>query len=289
MKNRFITILLYGLYAVFALGVFLYLRFPSELIKKVLSAQVQQIDPLAQLNTDDVSLTIPPGLKLAPLAVSYADIPILHLDRLKITPSLFSLLQNNKRFAFKGVVGDGEIFGQADTSVEHNGLQAQGVVNLARVPLQFLEIINRYQGFKPDGEMDAKINFDTSRGAGTADVNLEISPASIAMDPPLMGLATLEFNRIKAQLTVSPRMAQIRSCEASGDQLDGKLTGSIVFRQPLRESRVTLSLTLKPQPGFIADHKNDMIGGMLASGTAQTRGLVFRISGTLNNPTYVIR
>ena len=44
-----------------------------------------------------------------------------------------------------------------------------------------------------------------------------------------------------------------------------------------------------PQPAFLAEHKNDLIGGLMTSQTAQKRGMVFRISGTLDNPKYVMR
>ena len=70
-----------------------------------------------------------------------------------------------------------------------------------------------------------------------------------------MDLDTLEFSLVKAQLTANQRMVQIRSCEAGGDQIESKLTGAIVLRQPLQESRLTLSLTLRPLPAFLADHK----------------------------------
>jgi len=287
--NRTSKIFLYGLYAIFALVVFLYFRFPSELMREILLAQVQKAQPLVRLATEKVSPTIPPGIKLEPLSVAYANMPIMRMDDLKITPHLFSLFGHAKRFGFKGTLGSGELTGQVDTVMESNSEQAQIVANLSRVPLEFLEVLNQYQSFRPEGELDAKINYDSSKGGGTSDISMEISHAHITLDPPLMGLEAIDFSLIKAQLTASPRMVQIRSCEASGDQLESKLTGSIVFRQPLEESRITLSLTVKPQPAFIADHKNDMIGGLLTSDNAQKRGLIFRISGTLNNPNYVIR
>jgi type II secretion system protein N len=287
--NRMSKIFLYGLYAIFALVVFLYFRFPSDLMKEILLVQVQKAQPLARLNTERVSPTIPFGIKLEPLSVAYANMPILRMDDLKITPHLLSLFGHSKRFGFKGTLGTGELAGQVDTVMESNGEHALVIANLSRVPLEFLEFLNQYKSFRPEGEMDAKINYDSNKGGGTSDISLEISHAHITLDPPLMGLEAMEFSLIKAQLTTSPRMVQIRSCEASGDQLESKLTGSIVFRQPLEESRITLSLTVKPQPAFVADHKNDMIGGLLNSGNAQKRGLIFRISGTLNNPNYVIR
>ncbi len=282
-------IFLYGLYAIVALVASLYFRFPSELIKEIVLAQVHKARPEVQLDTDVISPTIPPGIKLEPLLVSYAKMPILRMDDLRITPDLFSLIGSNRHYAFKGNLGTGELNGKVDTDTASNAGQTQISLSLTRTPLAFLEIFNQIQSVRPDGEMDAKINFDSNKGGGTAEVNLEIMLVHIALDPPVMGLEALEFDRINAQLTVSPRAMQIRNCDASGDQLEGKLTGSVVFRNPMEESKITLSLTLKPQPAFIAEHKNDMIGGLLSSDNAQKRGLVFRISGTFKNPNYVIR
>jgi type II secretion system protein N len=283
------NLLFYVLYAFAALFFFLYFRFPSELIEEILSRRIEQAQPEASLSTDVIRLTIPPGIKLEPLSVSYAGIPLLHMDKFKISPRLFSLIGNHKRYGLHGVMGDGELKGEADTISAENSQQTQITLNLSRVPLEFLEILSQYPGFKPDGEMDARINFDSTRAGGTAEVNLEIFPAQLSLDPPLMGIETIEFTQIKAQMTVTQRMVQIRGCDATGDQLEGKITGSIVFRNPIGDSRITLSVTLKPQPAFLAEHKNDMIGGLLASSNTQLRGLIFRISGTLNNPNYVIR
>jgi type II secretion system protein N len=287
--NRTGKIFLYVLYAVFASAVFLYFRFPSELMKEILIARLNQLQPLAQLETDSVRPSIPPGIKLEPLTIVYDNTPILRLDSLKITPHLFSMLGNSKRFSFKGILGDGRLKGTADMAAASSGEKVQGELRFSQISLKFLEIFKQYPNFKPDGRMDAIISFDSTKGGGSADISLEISTANIVLEPPLMDLKTLEFSLIKAQLTATRRMLQIRSCEATGDQLEGKLTGAVVLRQPLNDSRLTLSLTAKPQPTFIADHKNDMIGGLLASGNVQKRGLIFRISGTIDNPNYVIR
>jgi type II secretion system protein N len=289
MMNRTGKITLYVLYAVFALAVFLYFRFPSDLMKDILTARMNQLQPMAQLEIDSVQPTIPPGIKLEPLTIMYENMPVLRMDSLKITPHLFSMLGHNKKFSFKGTMGDGELKGTAQISAASPGGQIQGEMRFSQVPLEFLEILSQYPNFKPDGKMNAMINFDSTKGGGSADISLEIAPAHIVLTPPLMDLKSLEFSQIKAQLAATPRMVQIRSCEAAGDQIEGRLTGAVVLRQPFADSRLTMSLTAKPQPAFIADHKNDMIGGLLTSGNVQKRGLIFRISGTIDNPNYVIR
>lgn len=289
MMNRTGKIFLYILYAVLALVVFLYFRFPSELMKEILIARVSRLQPLAQLEIDSVRPSVPPGIKLESLTIIYDDMPVLRMDSLKITPHLLSMLGQNKRFSFKGALGDGKLRGTAEMATASSGEQVQGDLRFSQVPIEFLEILSQYPSFKPDGKMNGIISFDSAKGGGSADISLEITPARIVLEPPLLDVKVLEFSLIKAQLAATPRMVQIRSCEAAGDQLEGKLTGAVVLRQPLANSRLTLSLTAKPQPTFIADHKNDMIGGLLASGNVQKRGLIFRISGTIDNPNYVIR
>lgn len=287
--KRSTKIFLYVLFAIAALFFFLYARFPSEMVKTALSQRIKDMDPKADLDTDLISPAIPLGLKMTPLSVDYAEQPILRMAYLKVMPDLFSLFSDSKQFSYHGNIGSGVLKGRAETAMKNNRGQTKVSMTLNRVPLNQIDILNQWKSYTPDGELDATINFDTLKGGGTADINMEITPAQIAFDPPVMGIEALEFTQLKARMMVTRRMLQIRNCDAVGNQIEGKITGSIVFRDPFDDSRLTLSLTVKPQPAFIEDHKNDLIGGMLSSENAQKRGLVFRISGTINNPRYVIR
>jgi type II secretion system protein N len=282
-------IFLYIVFGLVSLVIFLYLRFPSEMVKYALEDRIQKVDPKASLEIDRISPAIPPGLKLEPLSVRYADQPIIRLDFLKITPSLFNMFSNTGRYSYRGDIGSGDLRGRFATEVKNDRIQSKITLNLNRVPLNYLDILHQWKGYKSDGELDANIAFDSSRGGGTANVDLEISPARIAFDPPLMGVSALDFNQLKGQLVLTRRMLQIKNCDGVGNQIDGKITGSIVFRDPIEESRMSLSVTVKPRQEFLSDHKNDMIGGLLSSANAQKRGIVFRITGTINNPRYVIR
>ena len=57
----------------------------------------------------------------------------------------------------------------------------------------------------------------------------------------------------------------------------------------MEKSRLSLSCTLKPHAAFLAEHKNDMIGGLIGGASAQQRGIIIRIGGTLDNPSYAVR
>ena len=283
-------VILYAVFTLFMVIVFLLFRFPSEMAVQLIDKQVNQLNSDVQVNTDSVSPIFPPGIKLEPLAVAYAGLPLFSADEFRIRPKLFSLFGDNKTIVFNGTMGTGQIKGNAETTIEATRPQAKVVLNLIAIPLEALQLSGYFPDYRPSGDINAYVDYDSRKGSGgTAKINLDIVPVKIAIASPLMGLDMIEFNQLKAELTATQRMLQIRRCEAEGPQFEGKLSGSIIFRNPIENSRLTISCTLRPQPAFVAEHKNDLIGGLISSGNALKRGMVFRISGTLANPQYVMR
>lgn len=283
-------IILYGIFTLIVVVFFLYVRFPAEVVRDMLVERITATQPQVEILTDQAAPVFPPGVKFSPLTVVYADLPVLSADYLKVSPALLSLFGNQKKFVFKGILGSGNFKGRVHLSTDNDRPQAKIVANLTQIPLELLEIIDHWPAFQPDGLLTAYIDFDNRKGAGgTTSVTMDITPARIILDPPAVGLEQLEFSQVQGEIGITPRMLQIKRLEANGDQIEAKVTGSIIFRQPLGSSRITLSCTVKPRAAFIAEHKNDIVGGFLASSATQKRGLVFRISGTLDNPRYVMR
>lgn len=291
MMNSTGKILLYGLYTLAAVVFFLYLLFPSRTISDLIVERIARIRPDVQVRIEQAHPAFPPGLKLEPLSVGYADMPVVRMPYVTITPALLSMLGREKQIAFDGPLGHGALKGHAELVLAGQKPQTKVTLNLTDVPLDVFELLRRrWPAYQVSGDMTAYIDYDSRRGSGgTANVKMDVTPARVVFAPPIFGLPQMEFTRLESEMTITPRMLQIKRCEISGTQIDGRITGSIVFRQPLEKSRLTLSCTLKPQPAFLAEHKNDMIGGLLGTAAAQQRGLIFRISGTLENPNYVVR
>ncbi len=288
--KRTSKILIYGLYAIVASALFLYLLFPSDLIKEIIAERLAQTRTDIQIRTDKIRPTIPPGVLFRTLAVSYADQSLLLSERVKLRPHLGSLFGDAKILSFNGSLGKGHFTGRAELTQKRNRAQNIITVNLSGIPLEALDVIKQWPNYSPFGALEGQIAYDSLRGGtGTVEADLVISPARIVIDPPVMGLEILDFAEIRAEITATQRQLIIKRCEAGGGQVEGRITGSIAFRQPMGNSRPNLSLTVKPQPAFIEAHKNDMIGGLLSSDQARKRGVVFQISGTLDNPSYVIR
>lgn len=283
-------VIIYIAFTLVMVIVFLLFRFPSEVAIQLIDKQMARFYPEVNVNTDSVSPTFPPGIKLEPMEVSYAGLPLISADEFRIRPKLLSVLGANKNVIFNGTIGTGKIKGNAATTTEDARSHAKVVMNLIAIPLEALELSGHFPEYRASGDINAYVDYDSRKGSGgTAKINLDIVPVKITLKSPLMGLELIEFSQLKAELTATQRMLQIRRCEADGPQFEGKLSGSIIFRNPIENSRLTLSCTLRPHPAFVAEQKNNIIGGLLSSGNALKRGLVFRISGTLANPRYVMR
>lgn len=282
-------IFIYIGFALLTFSLFLYLRFPSDMFKSALSEQVRQIQPKAEVVTTEISPTIPPGLNIKPFYVKFDDKPMLRMDHLRITPKLMTLFSSSKRYGCSGIIGSGKLDGWIETRNVKNREQVNAKINIDQVPVSDIAFFNQWKEVKPDGDLRAEISFDNRTGGGKTNVDLDILSAVITFESPIMDVDTLDFDMIDAQLVITQRLLQIKNCDFSGDQIDGKLTGTISFIEPFDESRLSLMLTIKPNPAFIADHKNDAIGALLSSENAQKRGLIFRISGSINNPRYIIR
>ena len=288
--NKTAKFILYVVYSVGAVVFFLLVLFPSQPLKRMIIEQVALAQPEIELQTEKVQIVFPPGLKLTPISIAYAGIPVIKADQVKLIPSLISLLSQTKHIGIRGEIGSGVLQGQSVLIQDAKRPQTKMTLNLSNVPIAMLAVANQWPQFRPSGEINAFIDYDSRRsGAGGANINIEATLAAVTLTPPVMGLERLEFSKIESEITLTPRMMQIKRFTATGLQIEGKLTGSVIFRQPMGNSRITLSCTLKPQPAFVAEHKNDLIGGLLTSQTAQKRGMIFRISGTLDNPKYVMR
>lgn len=288
--NNIGKIFLYAAFFILMGIIFLFFRFPSNLAKQMIEQQLADMQPDIQLDAQTVSATFPPGIKLAPITLSYSRLPLFNADHLNIKPRFLTIFGSDKTISFHGGIGSGEINGTIELGEASNRPYTKFICNLLSVPIDALEISRQWPSYKASGDVNAYVDYDSKKGpGGTAKINLEVVPVKVVIEPPIMGLDQLEFNRLKAEITVTRRVLQIRRCEAKGPHFEGKLSGSINFREPMADSRLTLSCTLRPQPAFMADHKNDLLGGLLSSGNAAKRGLVFRISGTLANPQYVIR
>ena len=283
-------IALYPVFAVLVVLFFLYALFPSQLLRNFIVAQLSRKVPGLELNTAKVSPVLPLGLRLTPISISYQGMEILVSDHLTARLVVSSIFKSSRQIKFSTPVGGGRVDGNSDWHTTSENALNNLFVHVSDVPLEALAFLNCRDEYKPFGRLNAYIDFDRRRGgAGSTLIRANLYGSGLTFNPPLMGLTRVEFNQAQSEMNLTQRMLQIKQFEASGPQISGRLMGSVLLRQPLEQSRLTLSCMLKPEPTFFTEHKNDALGTLPGGDVARKRGFFIRISGTPANPNYLVR
>jgi type II secretion system protein N len=282
--------MLYSIYTLMVLLFFLYIRFPSDTVMDLISAHLAATDPSIRVESAKISPTLIAGLRFEDVELSYGETRIFTAKQIKVTPELFNLLRNRRNFGFEGTIGQGSLKGRLEYLPKAQKPQTKLVANAVGIPIENLDILKQWSSYKAIGNLNGSMEYDSQKsGDGNAKINFEIMPTKLVFTPPIMGLEQLDFTQMKAELNLSSHMMQIRRWDAIGPQLETRLSGTMVMRQPFGSSRLTVACILKPQEAFLSEHKNDLLGGLLSAENAQSRGLVLRVSGTLDNPRYTMR
>ena len=71
--------------------------------------------------------------------------------------------------------------------------------------------------------------------------------------------------------------------------VEGKITGTIELRQPFEQSRLNLTGNAKPRPELLARLQETIPQGIVNTRTMGTRGLTFRVRGSIDNPDVSMR
>ena len=94
--------LYYIAYTLVAIGCFLYLLFPSETFKGVVSTYLLKMLPDYQIQFDRVQPVLPLGIGLETVNVLQDDRKLAKIDRINITPRIISLFSSRKTINYQG-------------------------------------------------------------------------------------------------------------------------------------------------------------------------------------------
>lgn len=283
------TILLYFGVVLIAAVAFLYLRFPSEAVKEFISAKVSQSAPGVEIEIESLSPRLPTGATMKNVGLRYDQQLLLTAEQAKISARPTSLISGKKAISYLVSTSGGQVKGRA---IFMNDAAGPGVDLKARFnAIQLLEIpaIETLSGFKVEGILDGIVNVNGSERNGTAQTAFTVSQCAINMVQPLLGLEKLSFQLIEAELAMIGQRVTIKKCHLNGEEVDGRIEGSLTVRNPYGQTRLNLRGVLKPQPAFSAK-LSKMIPAALLSGTnIQRKGIPFRINGTIDRPGYSLR
>ena len=284
------TVFGYVMFALAAIVGFLYLLFPGEAVSEYLNGRLAAVDPALNLVVAAVRPTIPPGLALSGVEVNGQAGRLANFDSVRVLPDWNSLWGDEKRFRFRAGLAEGTVDGWATLTGSDPSAKVQVEADLSQIRLELLDALAMDERFYLTGPLKGKLVYDHSAAAaGTTSGSLSVSGMRIGLESPLLGIGELVMDQTSADFFFDGQTLRLKSLVFSGPMLDGKISGSIQVRRPMENSRLSLGGSAKPQPELLAQLQETVPQGMVNTRTLGTRGLNFRIGGTVGSPDVSLR
>ncbi len=284
------AIFAYGLYALLAITLFLFLLFPDQAIKAYVDGRLAAIDPSLSMAAQTIRPAIPPGLKMIGVDLKRDSLLLAHFDNARLSPELSTLLKADKQARFQAHIADGTISGRATMQGAGPSGDLRAEADLSQIRLDQLDAIKANVPFKLSGSLKGRMTHDTARTpTGMTNGLLNVSDLHITLKTPFFGITDLVMDQTDADFSVSRGILRLKSLTFDGPMLEGKISGTIELRNPFEQSRLILTGNAKPRPEMIARLQETIPQGIVNTQTLGTRGLTFRVRGSINSPDLSMR
>jgi type II secretion system protein N len=285
------TLFAYLAYALLAAVVFLYLLFPDQAVKAYMDGRLAAIDPGLSMQADSIRPAIPPGLKMTGVDLIRDRFRLARFDHARMYPQFTSLLKAEKAFRFQARLADGDITGRAVVIDNGPTTLMRAEAELSSIRLEQLTAVGSLKRFTLGGLLDGRLTHegDGRAPAGTTNGDLSVSQLRITLKTPILGIADLLMDQTDAAFSFDGRSLRLKALTFDGPMLEGKINGSIALRRPLGSSRLNLSGNARPRPELIARLQQTAAAGVADSQIAGSRGMTFRVRGTIDKPELSMR
>ncbi|WP_319409238.1 type II secretion system protein GspN [uncultured Desulfosarcina sp.] len=284
------TILAYLLYALLAAILFLVLLFPDQAVKAYVDSRLAAIDPSLSMEAETIRPAMPPGLKMTGVDLNRNNVRLAHFEDARMSPDLATVLQDKKQVRFQARIAGGTVNGRA--TLEDTGpagpLRVEAV--LSDIRLGKLDAIKTHVPFALSGSLNGRMTHDGTRApTGMTNGLLNVSDLHITLREPFFGISELVMDQTDADFSVSSGNLRLKSLTFDGPMVEGKITGTIELRQPVEQSRLNLTGNAKPRPELLARLQETLPQGIVNTRTLGTRGLTFRVRGSIDDPDLSMR
>jgi type II secretion system protein N len=269
--------------------VFLYMLFPKDPLRAYIQTQIQRNLPDVSVEIGQVSPAFPPGLNLIDILCERDELPLVNASRATIRPALLHILGSEKVVNFAVDTSEGHIDGQGIVQTGKQG-ELSVKADIDKIVLQEIAGLRALSDYEISGLLSGQVNFKTLPGrSGNGNADLVVTEAKLELTNPLFGIEALSFTSIEAQLNLSTRRLQLRRCNLRGNEVDGSISGSVMLRTPMNQSRLNLSGVLQPHAEFMATLQRTIPVALLGGNNLGQKGLPFRITGTFEKPGFSLR
>ena len=266
---------------------FIYYLFPSDKIKNFITFNLNKTHPDIHIAVGHVKPAFPPGLRLYNVNFFHTRNPLFTVEKIKIAPGLLSLFRSKIIFFFKGRAYTGLLEGKGEYTKNKPEVVIDG--KLSGIQVKEISAIKDFTGRTISGVLEGTFTYRNEKEFGdNLKAKLAISGGQLELVTPLLQMKNITFKKITADLVMKNRNLQVKKCIINGDQMDGRISGSVTLKNTVGQSDLKLSGRIKPQPLLIEKLGNDLSANLLSKKIFGKNELHIRIYGTLDNPRFFL-
>lgn len=281
--NKVVRIIIYVAWALLSLLVFIYLTFPTDVLRDVVRGQLTaQLKGTHRVDIDGLSLAgltgiRIEGLRLLPTAALEAQpsgddeasepdeggapsqLMPTTVDEVTVTASLLSLISGDPEVDFDLRIGDGELYGSWSPHPDSPGGHVLEVSSQS-LPVMRLGLLTQYVKSTLTGTLTGHVRLEYPRAGangrpalGGGEVDLAFENAVRGPGPlPIPGLPAAPYLETPTRIGDIRLQWQIEGTEVNfeafegigGPDLEFQVTGRATLRQPLAETQIFATLLL---------------------------------------------
>jgi type II secretion system protein N len=265
LNKKFLWFTLYG---IFITVVFLYLLFPSDLVRSRLEDTVNS--PAFTLKMESLRPSLPLGLKLKNISVSSAS-PLnisFQSDLLDLQFHPWNFLQKHTYLGLSGKTYGGNFDGHVDlTSLSKIYPPIEGKLNFKNIDLARCTLIKNFLDKEITGKASGVWTYISNGKAGgnsSGTIALSLTRVVYPLVEPFLGLNRIEFDHCEIQGQLKNGVLKIEKLQTSGHQINCLFKGEITLADDYKNSQLNLNGTMEIS-GKNKAKMNVNIGGTLAN------------------------
>jgi len=161
--------------------------------------------------------------------------------------------------------------------------------NLFDIQLTGVTAIQNISGQKISGLLNGQVAYNRMENAEAINAFFRLSDLRVDLSTPILNMKSLRFRDIQTDMSINNKNLIIKRCIVKGVQMDGQISGSIVFRNDVGKSILNLTGAIKPHHLFLAGIGKGISSIFFPKNKTGEKSLFFGVSGTFEKPSFYLK
>ena len=257
----------FTLYGIFITVVFLYLFFPSDIVKSRLEEAVTSSDII--LKSGSLKPSLPLGVKLKDITISSASSgnSPFQGDLLDLQFNPLSIFQKNKSIGFSGRAYGGKFNGSLELASFSNVYPPrEGDLNLQNVDLSKYTFLKTMIGRDISGKAKGSLIYSSTNKAGNSSgiIDLVLTKGTYPLLEQFLGMNRVDFDIVEIKVRLLSSGLKLEKFAVSSPQIRCSFKGDITLADIFKNSQLKLNGEME----LLGQNKAKMnvnIGGTIAN------------------------